>query len=125
MKIYSLSSIPYYDSINQCYTKIIVINKEPEKELSKITRRVRNNKLSPFQGMNQSCRQNSCIFAITKINDCSCINNNSSLLCVDEIPELFDFLLNNNYTIDTSITKIMNKSQVKPCGDLICYITEM
>lgn len=75
--------------------------------------------------MNQSCPQKSCIFAITKINDCGYNSNNNELLCVDEIPELFDFLLNNNYTIDTSITKIMNNSHVKPYGDLICYITEL
>jgi hypothetical protein len=42
----------------------------------------------------------------------------------DDIPELFNFLLSNNYKIDTSITKMMNSSEVKMTNKLVCFITE-
>ena len=49
MKLYLLKSIPYYNSIYQEYTNILVINKDPDGPLKGITKRVRLNKLSPFE----------------------------------------------------------------------------
>ena len=43
-------------------------------------------------------------------------------MCVDEIPELFEYLLNNGYTIDTSVTKVLQKTNAKPSGDIICML---
>jgi hypothetical protein len=43
-------------------------------------------------------------------------------MCIDGLPELFEYLLNNGYTIDTSITKILQKAKVKMWGELICAI---
>ena len=43
-------------------------------------------------------------------------------MCIDQLPLLFEFLMNNGYTIDTSITKIFQKSNVKMNGNLICMI---
>ena len=43
-------------------------------------------------------------------------------MCIDDLPELFEYLLNNGYTIDTSITKILQKTTVKMWGELICMI---
>ena len=49
MKLYLLKSIPYYNSIYQEYTNILVINKDPDGPLKGITKRIRLNKLSPFE----------------------------------------------------------------------------
>jgi hypothetical protein len=46
-------------------------------------------------------------------------------LTVDELPELMTFLIDNGYKIDTSITKMLMKSNVKPSNDLICYISDV
>jgi len=48
-------------------------------------------------------------------------------MSVDEIPDLFSFLLSNGYTIDTSITKMMNQSSIRyktdNSNELIALIT--
>ena len=47
---------------------------------------------------------------------------NNDLMCIDEMPWLFEFLINNGYTIDTSVTKVFQKTEVKMWGELICTI---
>lgn len=116
MKLYLLKSIPYYDSIKQEYNNILTINKEADGPLKSITKRVRLNKLSPFESNTNLCRTSDCVIAVTKIN------NPSELMCVNELPELFEYVVNNGYSIDNSITKILQKSGVKTDGETICML---
>jgi hypothetical protein len=48
-------------------------------------------------------------------------------MTVDEIPDLFSFLLANGYTIDTRITKMINQSSIRfktnESNELIAMIT--
>ena len=46
-----------------------------------------------------------------------------SNLCVNQINLLFNYLLSNGYSIDTSVTKIMQDSDVK-IQNLICFISK-
>ena len=116
MLIYSLSSIPYYDSIKQEYRNILMLNKMPTGPLASIVKNVTLNKLSPFDVNTNTCPRPKCVIGITNIN------NSQELMCIDGLPELFEYLLNNGYTIDTSITKILQKAKVKMWGELICAI---
>jgi len=116
MNLYSLQSIPYYDSIMQAYTNILIINKAPIGPLKDITKQVSLNKLSPFESNTPICPKSKCVIGITQIN------NKNQLMCIDQLPDLFDFLLNNGYSIDTSVTKILHRIRVKMNGDIICMI---
>jgi hypothetical protein len=133
--MYSLVSVPYYDHLTQCYKKVIKINPAPppNSPLNTIVKRVGPIRLSPFQvdsafsgcgggggGSCGGCSSNlaqSCNLLITSIN------NNPHLMCIDEIPSLFEFLLTNGFKIDTSITKMMQASNVKLSNDLICFFS--
>ena len=126
--MYSIVGAPFYDERNQCYKKIIRINKMPSGNLTQIVKRIRSPRLSHFDtyggnGSGDCCGSGSngfnppCIFAIFNPN------HTNKLLTVDEIPDLMTFLVNNGYTIDTSITKMLMKSNVKPSNDLICYVS--
>jgi hypothetical protein len=115
MKLYLLKSIPYYNSIYQEYTNILVINKDPEGPLKEMTKKIRLNKLSPFTTKSNICGQCDCVIALKDLNSCE-------LMCVDELPNLFEYLLNNGYVIDTSVTKILQKTSVKPDGNMICML---
>ncbi len=133
--MYSLVSIPFYDHITQCYKKVIKLNKLPPQNspLHQIIKNVGYIKLSPFQtagdfsgcnggggsGGGGCCGNISqcCNIIITKIND------KHHLMCIDEIPSLFEFLLTNGFVIDTSITKMMQNSNVKLSNDLICFFS--
>jgi len=116
MKLYLLKSIPYYNSVKQEYTNILTINKEADGPLKSITKRIRLNKLSPFESNTNICRASDCVIAVTNIH------NPCELMCISELPELFEFVINNGYTIDNSVTKILQKSGVKTEGDIICMI---
>ena len=124
---YTLFGTPFYDRYTQCYKKIIKINKMPTENtpLKTIVKQINNPILSPFQANSSfsSCSNccnssyQSCMNVITKLN------NPHELMCIEDIPELFSFLVSNNYTIDTSITKMMQQSNVKFNNDLICFIS--
>ena len=65
-----------------------------------------------------SCCSIGCIYAFKSL----C--NESELMCVDEIPKLFNILIENGYNIDTSITDMMFKSEIKQENKrLLCYIS--
>ena len=123
--MYSIVGAPFYDERNQCYKKIIRINKMPTGNLTHIVKRIRSPRLSHFDtydGYGDCCggsgsNNTPCIFAIFNPN------HKNKLLTVDEIPDLMTFLVDNGYTIDTSITKMLMKSNVKPSNDLICYVS--
>ena len=130
--MYSIVGAPFYDERNQCYKKIIRINKMPNGNLTHIVKRIRSPRLSHFDtyggsggngGNGDCCGSGSngfnppCIFAIFNPN------HKNQLLTIDELPDLMTFLVDNGYTIDTSITKMLMKSNVKPSNDLICYVS--
>ena len=129
--MYSLVSVPYYDHLTQCYKKVVKISPAPpiDSQLHSIIRRVGPVRLSPFQvdsafsgcgGSGGGCCSNlaqCCNLLITRIED------RNQLMCVDEIPSLFQFLIMNGFKIDTSITKMMQASNVKLSNDLICFFS--
>ena len=82
--------------------------------LSSIIKIVRREKLSPFD-VKSECDEciSSCLFAILNPE------NKRDFLCMDDIADLFCFLINNGYKIEDKITKIMSKKQRK----LICFIS--
>ena len=125
--MYSLVSIPYYNRVTQCYTKAIKINPlpPPESPLNAIIKRVGPIRLSPFQvdGAFSGCGG-----CDTNLAQCcnpliTSIRNKHHLMCIDEIPSLFEFLIMNGFKIDTSITKMMQASNVKLSNDLICFFS--
>lgn len=105
--MFAISSQPYYDSRNQSYKNIVTINQKPQGPLASLVINVKFQPLSPFKQPSQCAR--TCGLALKTIsNGCGCDN----LMTVDEIPNLFSFLVTNGYKIDTSITKMMNASDV-------------
>jgi len=57
----------------------------------------------------------------------NCGNTSHNLMITDEVPDLISFLVENEYTIDTSITKMLNTGDVRfdtnTGNKLICFVT--
>ena len=119
-KTVTLFSQPYLDSYNQCYKNIVTVNLIPQGPLSRYVRRVNFPPLSPFKA-NDCWGYKKCGLALL-----SC-NNNFGLMCVDEVPDLISFLVAHGYSIDTSITKMLNSSDIRfdtqNANKIICVVT--
>ena len=125
-KTVTLFSRPFLDTYNQCYKNIVTINLMPQGPLAHLVRRVQFLPLSPFKQPGPCSRINNCGLALTTLNG-SCNKNCSNFMVVDEIPNLMSFLLSNGYDINTSITKMLNTSDIRfeteNANKLICLVT--
>ena len=105
---YALYSHTYFDTVERRYDNIITINCMPVGPLSTIVTRFKNNKVSAFS------LETNCGLAF-KSN-----RHYNKLMLVDELPDLISFLSLNGYTIDTSLTKMILKTNVT--SRLIAYV---
>ena len=123
-EVYTISMTPYYDERNQCYKNILIINTMPSAPFNSIVKQINMPKLSEFQTYDNCCSPfKRCVYAIYKVgNDHA--KSCCELMTPDNIPELYNFLLTNGYKIDSSLTKMMNGSDVKMTNKLLCYVIE-
>jgi len=125
-KTVTLFSQPFLDTYNQCYKNIVTINLMPQGPLAQMVRRVQFPPLSQFKQPGPCSRINNCGLALVAINGL-CNKNCSNLMVVDEVPNLLTFLLSNGYTINTSITKMLNTSDIRfeteNANKIICVVT--
>lgn len=108
MSVYALYIQPYYDSFCEEYINIITINKMPSGPLSNFVSTIRFNRLSEFNTFNK-CNP-LCLYAIKTISGISC--NNQNILQSEQVDDLINFLIENNYTINKDLTKLMNNDRI-------------
>lgn len=112
---YSISSLPFYDTRQQQYTKILCVNAAPTGPLAHRVQVVRPPRLSPFQS-HPPHAQSRCVHALITA---ACPLRYMS---PDDLPELFAFLATNGYTVDTGLTKLAAKHQSSDAGSLVCIV---
>lgn len=129
-KTVSLFSQPYLDTYNQCYKNIVVLNLPPQGPLGELVRRINFPPLSEFTQIGGPCNHvKQCGYALLSLGCCNsgCGKNGNDLMVVDEVPDLISYLVTNGYTVDTSITKMFNTSEVRfhtnTGNKLICFVT--
>ena len=128
-KTVSLFSQPYLDTYNKCYKNIVVVNLKPQGPLAQLVRFVKFPPLSEFKQQGPCSPIKQCGYALMSLGTCSmgCGIGGDDLMVVDEIPNLISYLASNGYTVDTSITKMFNDSDIRfdtNIGNkLICFIT--
>jgi len=110
--VYIISKNIHYDSLNKCYKKIFTIDREPEGELKTKIKRLTNSKISSFQNNTPCNNYQHCLYVITETimnSSTSCCSSLScsELLDQDKQGELITFLLKNNYTINTDLTRLL------------------
>lgn len=99
---YAIFCQPYFDTRTQSYRNIVTINMIPKGPLASLVTKVNMTSLSPFKK-----NASSCCFALISLK------NKRELMPIDELPILFSFLMTNRYKIDTSLTKMLNISDIK------------
>ena len=121
--MYTLSIIPYLEKCGN-YTNIVVINSIPEGPLRLYVRRIQLPRLSPFHTNHNNNNRNygssakTCALAIVLP-----LALENRLVNVNDIPDLFHFLTANGYKIDSNITNMMNRSDVRLSNEtILCFI---
>lgn len=128
-KTVSLFSQPYLDTYNQCYKNIVVVNLKPQGPLGELVRFVKFPPLSEFKYPAPCSPLKDCGLAVISLSGCSgnCGKFGSDLMVIDEVPDLISYLVSNGYTVDTSITKMFNNSDIRfdtnTGNKLICFVT--
>ena len=117
-EVYTISSQPFYDNIHKCYKHIYLMDRMPSAPLSSIVRNLNCPKFSPFKESTMCSPIPTCVPAIYNPND------KSKLLEIGEEAILFTYLIQNAYTVDTSLTKIMHKNSNKSHTKLLCLISK-
>ena len=115
--MYTLSSQTIYDNVKQNYANIYVLDRKPTGHLEKIVKPLRMTKLSPFQdSRDDNCGPCKCTHAVYNPLQ------PTEFLCIDDIAILFTWLTNHDYTIDTTLTQMMNDSKVRFKKRFVCFI---
>jgi hypothetical protein len=125
-KTFSLFSQPYLDTYNKCYKNIVVINLQPQGPLSNLVRFTKFPPLSEFKQQGPCSPLKQCGYALTSLSGCN-MGCGEDLMVIDEVPDLISYLVMNGYSVDTSITKMFNTSEIRfdtNLGNkLICFVT--
>jgi len=128
-KTVSLFSQPYLDEYNKCYKNIVTLNLPPQGPLAELVKFVKFPSLSEFKQQTYCNKIKQCGYALRSLDSCSmgCGKFGEDLMVVDEVPNLISFLVSNGYSVDTSITKMFNQSEIRFDTDtgnkLICFVT--
>ena len=128
-KTFSLFSRPYLDRYNQCYKNIVVTNLPPQGPLSEFVSRIQFPPLSEFKYPGPCGHLRQCGLALLSLGGYCNVGcgKTADLMITDEIPDLISYLVSAGYTVDTSITKMFNASDIKfnnfNTSKLIAFIT--
>jgi hypothetical protein len=119
MNTFTITSIPYYNSCNQCYYNILSINFEPQGPLRNFVRKINFPRLSAYNYDFPYNPIKKCGLVLTNFgyNRYNTNNNCCEYLKPDNIPELINFLLTNGYQIETQLTNMLQNSPVKINND--------
>lgn len=99
---------PILDTYNQTYVSALTLNAMPDGPISKMVKVYNTPNLSPFHTINSP---NNCTYILMKYpNANKSISKNWML--EEDIPAVFSYLQENNYKIDTSLTKLIHHSQI-------------
>lgn len=112
METYVITTETYYNSLLKHYLNILVIDRIPNGPLNKFVKKITIPIISPFKSNINSCK---CVYAI--------YNNNNEIMNADNYYELYIYLLNNSYIINTELTNMIDKTTFKSSKNLLCFIS--
>lgn len=95
---------PFRNIPQQTYQTIITLDTYPNGPIQSRITRINPPSLSPFQTVSNTNSSDSCIYVLNRTDN--------QYMTKEDIPDIFSYLIKNGYTIDTSLTKMMNQSNI-------------
>jgi hypothetical protein len=126
--MFTLFSRPYLDTCSKNYYNIVTLSQFPPGPLANFVKQVKFSPLSQFKSFD-SCSQNRSELCGLAIISPMPIQGNCCkipFVTTDNVPLLFSYLVENGYTIDTSLTKMTIltglKFQTQNANSLIAFV---
>jgi len=129
---------PYLNTYYKSYQNIITLSAMPTGPLAQLVSSISSPKLSPFQECSPFSSASHCTFILQRYptNQPSygaggrhSVKNTDFFMGAEDIPSVFSYLQQNGYSIDTSLTKMLFKSNINVGGNsdntsrkMICMI---
>tara|TARA_Y100000389_G_C17132853_1_gene351098 strand:+ start:145 stop:495 length:351 start_codon:yes stop_codon:yes gene_type:complete len=114
--MYAIYATPYLNTQNKCYYNIIIIEPQPSENIMNFVKQIKIPNLISNSGFNNVSTLD-CVYAFKSIK------NNSELMQLNELPDLFNLFNDNNLIIDTSLTKMIMKTGILQNNKrLLCYL---
>jgi hypothetical protein len=113
-----------YDSLCKEYYNILTLNKQPQGALKEYTKLINITMPSANETYNSRCSvaiTNNLLTNHILTNHISNSSKYSNLLILEDLNELTEFLINNTYIIDSSITKIYNNTNSNDNSKKLIY----
>ena len=104
---------PLLNTYCKTYQNVITLSSIPSGPLADLVTPISSAKLSPFQDS-----VGSCVFVLLRYPKNVCgggrpsFKNSDYFMGADDIPSVFSYLQSNGYSIDTDLTKMLNKSRI-------------
>ena len=104
---------PFLNTYYQAYQNVITVNVVPCGPFSDLVSKISVSALSPFQSAGRYAlyRGSDCMNVVVRYPGAG-IKDADAFMAQDDIPLVLGFLLENGYTVDTSLTNMLNKSRI-------------
>ena len=114
---------PFRNNYYKTYQNILTVSVKPLGPLEAMIKEISFAKLSPFEkpgGM--GCSQ--VILRYPRNSENSTVKNTDMYMTSDDIPSLLSYLQENNYEVDTSMTKMLQKSHIPTMENrrMVCIV---
>ena len=121
---------PILDSYSQTYRQVITLSCMPPGPLASMVKTMSLPKLSTFVSYTNDRSEFGfgCSYILMRYPNSHSHKKGSEYMYSEDIPAVFSYLTNHGYTIDNSVTKMINGSRVlvgNSSGDkrLICFVS--
>jgi len=117
--MFKLASTLYLDKLEKTYKRVLTVNKIPDGPLKNMVLQIKPERLSEF--IHNDNQYNCCIYVIDSGLKLRC--NDYKYLTLDDIDLLFEYIFENDYKIDETITKLTLKNKrINSNDEFICYL---
>jgi hypothetical protein len=107
---------PVLNSYFKSYQNVLTLSSMPLGPLSNMVSRIQFPKLSEFQSPSPF-HTNSCTYVLGRYTSSVNMNNSDSFMYADDIPSVLSYLQTNGYTVDTSLTTMLQNSEIRIGGN--------
>jgi hypothetical protein len=110
---------PVLNSYFKSYQNILTVSSVPLGPLKNMVSRIKFPKLSEFSTFSpfSPVSIDSCTYVLGRYTSSINMSNGDSFMYADDIPSVLSYLQTNGYTIDTSLTTMLQKSEVRIGGN--------